>query len=203
MKECSVQWKCARILNKVDLHNVMTTRLFDLAKKDDSRFNVLCHGDMWCNNMMFKYDEDTQKLEDCLLVDFQLCHYNSPMLDLHYFIYTSTRHDVKLTKVDHILHFYHQQLVASLKKLGYSAKVPTLLQLQKDFLELGLFGVSAALGTFAIAVAPGGEDSELESFMKNDESGNNFKKRVFSNPIFVKAMEDLVPYFEVKGYLEG
>lgn len=33
--------------------------------------NVLCHGDLWANNILFKYDADKKPIE-CCLIDFQL-----------------------------------------------------------------------------------------------------------------------------------
>lgn len=204
-RECMRKWKCADILERRmdNWENLMIDTLFTTVKRNDARFNVLCHGDLWCNNVMFRYNEDTGRVEECLLLDFQMCNYNTPMLDLQYFIYSSTQHDIKMNKVDQILQFYHQELVANLKKLGYSNKPPTLLQLQKDFLEVGNFGVVTAFGTFCVAVAPPGDDAEIDSFFRNDEVGDNFKRRLYSNPAYVKAIEDLVPFFEMKGLLDG
>lgn len=204
MKECYRQWKCADIMAKHEdtMDTLMVEKVFDVVQRKDERFNVLCHGDLWANNVMFKYNEDTEKVEECILVDFQMSFYNSPMLDLIYFIYSSTQHQLKLHKVDHIIQFYHQQLVANLKKLGYSKKPPTLLSLQRDYLELGLFGVVVSFGTFTIAVAPPGEDADMANFMKEDETGNNFTRRLYSNPAYVEAMNDLIPYFEMKGFLD-
>lgn len=156
-RESMMKWKCWNILQKYEdrWKDIFIDFMIRSVRKDESRFNVLCHGDLWCNNVMFRYNEDTGKVEDCLLVDYQMCFYNTPMLDLQYFIYTSLQHEVKMNQVDHVLQYYHQQLVSSLKKLGYSKRPPTLLQLQKDFLDVGIFGLLSAFGTFGIAVAPG------------------------------------------------
>lgn len=204
-RESMMKWKCWNILQKYEhrWNDLFIDLMMKAMEMDDSRFNVLCHGDLWCNNVMFRYNEDTGKVEDCLLVDYQMCFYNTPMLDLQYFIYTSLEHDLKMNQVDHVLQYYHQQLVASLKTLGYSKRPPTLLQLQKDFLEVGIFGLFSAFGTFGIAVAPPADDADLENFFNSNEAGDNFKRRLYSNPIYVKAMEDLVPYFDMKGYFDG
>lgn len=202
MKEVTQNWKCGKILEKYEkeMHDLFTDKIFDLVKRNNSRFNVLCHGDLWSNNLMYKYDEETGKVTECLLVDLQMCHHNTPMVDLQYFIYSSLQQECRLTKVDHILQYYHQQLVANLKKLGFKGKLPTLLQFQKDFLEIGPLGLNTAFGTLTVALAPSSDDSDLASIMKDISA---FRRRVMTNPSYVKVIEELVPYFERKGILQG
>lgn len=167
----------------------------------DSRFNVLCHGDMWCNNIMFKYNA-CGSVEDCVLVDFQICQYNTPMIDLHYFIVSSLHNDIRVSKIDYVISYYHCELVKNLKKLGYKKPMPTLLQFQKDFLATGSYGLATAFGTLAIALCPPSEDADLSSFLGDSAAANNFKMGMYGNPGYLKALEELVPYFERKGYFE-
>lgn len=205
VKESMATWKCQETVAELpeDFRGKMLEKMFEIIERDDSRFNVLLHGDLWCNNLMFRYNADDGAVEDCLLVDYQMVNYNSPMLDLQYLIYTSVAHDLKMNSVDEIIHYYHQQLVANLQKLGYEEKrIPKLLDLQKDFLNLGLYGVVTAFGTFAVMVAPGGDDSDLETIWTKEEAGVQLKRRMYSNPIYVKAMEELLPVFHRKGYFE-
>lgn len=53
-------------------------RAFDC---DEGDLHVLNHGDLWTNNLMFKYDESGKPI-DAVLLDFQFASYGSPALDL-------------------------------------------------------------------------------------------------------------------------
>lgn len=60
--------------------------LFNLILKtiefdESSPLNVLCHGDMWSNNLMFKYSEDGS-VSDLKTVDYQLLFYGTPAKDI-------------------------------------------------------------------------------------------------------------------------
>ncbi|KAJ9590309.1 hypothetical protein L9F63_027852, partial [Diploptera punctata] len=71
------------------LHSLEDTLVPDMRKAiamDDSGYNVLNHGDLWLNNIMFRYNEDSQQVQDVRFVDYQLSYYSSPVVDLFYFL---------------------------------------------------------------------------------------------------------------------
>lgn len=204
LKDFLKDLKCAPALAKLfDNHKTLIEANTASAVRRRDRFNVLCHGDMWSNNVMFRYSESGD-VEECMLVDFQMGFYSSPMLDLHYFIVNSLSHEDKTSQVDHIVYLYHKQLAKNLRSLGYKGKIPSLLELQQDFLETGGFGVFTLISVLPVITAPSSDDSTLDNLTSQSESDQSLviKRRMYTNPIFTQSLEELIPYYERKGYLE-
>ncbi|XP_019618094.1 PREDICTED: uncharacterized protein LOC109465326 [Branchiostoma belcheri] len=69
---------------------------------------VLCHGDCWNDNIMFKYAQGLPV--SAMLLDWQHACYRRPSYDLAcLLVYTTTR-ELRLNHTDNILYHYHQQL---------------------------------------------------------------------------------------------
>lgn len=202
MREVASAWDCRAAMHRfLDTYKEkMLDRVFQLIDKyrEERRFVVLCHGDFWCNNVMFRYDERDIP-EQCLLLDFQLANFNSPAFDLNYFIFTSLRKDLKLSHIDHLIHFYHKELVLNLVKLKYIGEVPTLSALHREFQDIGAFALNSTYGTLCAVLAPSGMDADMNSLLGDDDKSKQFRRQLFSNPLYVEALEELIPYFERKG----
>lgn len=95
---------------------------------DDADFNVLNHCDCWTNNIMFQYGEAGQLL-DTYFVDLAMPKYGSPAQDLIYFILSSLQADIKIKQFDHLIQYYHENLVENLELLKYPKAKPTLKEL--------------------------------------------------------------------------
>lgn len=68
--------------------DVIENRWFDvwsaalsLADPSSEYRNVICHRDLWNNNLMFHYRDENQP-DDCVLVDFQAIRYQPPAGDI-------------------------------------------------------------------------------------------------------------------------
>lgn len=103
-------------------------------------FNVLNHGDCWLSNIMFTYDQSTGKLTDTYLVDYQLPKYGTVAIDLLYFLISSPQLELKVNKFDYFIKYYYDQLIAHLKLLSYSKKLPTLIDIHTSLMKHGIWG---------------------------------------------------------------
>lgn len=103
--------------------------------------NVLVHGDVWTNNVMFKYCAKTGKPTDVLLIDFQYSFWGSPAIDLHHFFNTSLKEPLRLSHQDVLFQMYHQIFVETLTKLNYQSNpIPSLKKFLLHAEEKRFFG---------------------------------------------------------------
>ncbi|GLV39607.1 uncharacterized protein CBL_08326 [Carabus blaptoides fortunei] len=151
--------------------------IFEKVVKGSERragFNVLNHGDLWVNNILFKYDSNGDPV-DCKFVDFQFSVYTSPAIDLQYFIYTSVKQEIERTQLNRLLDCYYEELVKQLKKLNYpKEKIPTLEWIRKDFSDRSLYGFAAAFTVLPIVKAPPRKDATFDEIFKSDNEDADY-----------------------------
>lgn len=78
-------------------------------------YSVICHGDCWNNNTMFRLDEDGKAIE-LRLLDFQIVRYASPVLDLVFYIFCNTVKELRDQHYESFLKVYHESLSKHLKR---------------------------------------------------------------------------------------
>lgn len=80
------------------MQDSMVELLGRTTKRNENGLNVLAHGDLWLNNIMFKEHSNIVRF-----LDFQLANFTSPAVDLHLFICSSATLDVRMHHVDTLL----------------------------------------------------------------------------------------------------
>ncbi len=81
------------------------------------RYRVLCHGDSYFNNMLFR-KEPSSGAVSAALFDLSMAKWATPANDLAYFFFLSTSPDFRTDNLDDLLRFYHDRFTEALGKLG-------------------------------------------------------------------------------------
>ncbi len=64
---------------------------------------IICHGDCWSNNLMFRYDSETGKPCEVILVDLQLPVETCVVNDLVYVTYACTDLELRENHTDELI----------------------------------------------------------------------------------------------------
>lgn len=172
-----------------------------------SYVHVLNHGDCHFKNMMFKRTDG--KLDDIMLLDFQLSVWSTPAVDLIYALYNTVSIDTREEHRDDLITFYHQELVACLNKFGYLRKPPTMHQIQMEILKCGHleFLLAATFVPFMcvemseiMEMPAEGEGFEMD-FTDTDKLAESFRK-CYLTPVYVKFITNNLPKFIHKGLVD-
>ncbi|XP_067006999.2 uncharacterized protein [Anabrus simplex] len=92
-------------------------QMYELVKPSTKYRNVLCHGDLWANNALFRY-EGTNPV-DVRIVDFQLARYTPAALDVMSFLHLTTSREFRSSYSLKLRSVYHQSLGQELSRHGY------------------------------------------------------------------------------------
>lgn len=132
-----------------------------LCTEGTNSIDVLIHGDLQLNNVMFQYDKKGKLIDLALVklelvymleisikilptfsqIDFQSTQYQaSPIFDLLRFIYTSTEDHIKFYQLDALLKRYYDTLNQTLIKFAYKGRIPTMFEFYQDYIQKSFYG---------------------------------------------------------------
>ncbi|CAH1392392.1 unnamed protein product [Nezara viridula] len=148
-------------------------RIKECGNFDDNTFKCLNHGDGWNNNMMFKHDWEGRPVE-MRFVDFQVPHYNSPCMDVTYFLYSSVNPSVRHQNLNSLIELYHESLTSSLERFGYKGSKPSLEDINNGMERLVFYGTCLFTSTFPCVLTERTDAMDLGLIFKtNGEEGYN------------------------------
>ncbi|KAJ8925785.1 hypothetical protein NQ315_009635 [Exocentrus adspersus] len=137
-------------IGKLELYEVCNSILqkdpgdlmLGLLKTDEAQSAVL-HGDCWNNNFLFKYKVENNKMFplQVAIVDWQLARLHSPVLDLSYFLY-STSSEEQLERFDELLEGYYSSFSSTIRELGCEPEeLYSFTTLKEHWKKYSLFGI--------------------------------------------------------------
>jgi thiamine kinase-like enzyme len=168
--------------------------------EDHFGFNVLNHGDLWINNMMFKYD--CGKPIDVKFVDFQNSHFGNPGQDLNYFFVSSVDNDSR-NNYDCLIKLYHSILEDRLNELEYDQFIPSLEDVHvtlKRFKDISIISPVLILPTVKLDKKTSAEMSP-ENLADKKTSGEG-RSVMYKNKIYEEALVDVLKFLERIDHLD-
>lgn len=166
-----------------DLEEILTTKL------GMGKFNVVCHGDCWNNNVLFRYDDEGRPLE-VMLLDLQLCRRASPATDLNYLLYTSLTGDVRKPNLEKFLASYYATFAAILNAADFGGDdYPSEEETKEDFREHNVVAAVFAMMIVPMVLMESDDVPELSTLTDDnlDDVMDEFKgqalKLLDSNPL--------------------
>ncbi|XP_055695949.1 uncharacterized protein LOC129797409 [Lutzomyia longipalpis] len=162
-------------------------------------FNVLCHADFHIKNMMFiKNKEDIDKI---FLLDFQMCFWGTPALDVTYLLYAIGNASVRQRRGE-LVRIYHNAFTDYLNRLGCLRKGPSLLELNIDLVKVGhleiLLGL-CFLPFFCLDFTKVEMDAVIEP---TPEMLLELQRMIYKNPEVIAILKEVLPVLLYKGVLD-
>lgn len=143
VKSFSKHSKNSRLMNIVEKswYNIWSTAL-SLSACSSKHRNVVCHRDLWNNNILFHYDKATSQPDDCVIVDFQAVRCQPPAGDVMVLLYCNLEPKFREQNLETFLNYYHQKLNLNLSSFGIlTDKIPTKESFLASAKEQRLWGL--------------------------------------------------------------
>ncbi|XP_055678330.1 uncharacterized protein LOC129787056 [Lutzomyia longipalpis] len=171
--------------------------LLDMYKPNpEPGFNVLCHSDFHIKNMMFiKKNADIDKI---LLLDFQMCFWGSPALDVLYLLYVIGNASVRQRRGE-MVSIYHNTFTDYLNQLGCLRQGPTLLELNIELLKLAPFELIMGIWMLPIFSLDLSQFDAAAIDNPTPEVLANMQKMIFKIPPIVEILKEVLPPLYYKG----
>ncbi|RLU25036.1 hypothetical protein DMN91_003128 [Ooceraea biroi] len=178
-----------------DLVRSACEQVYHAMRPSCTKANVVSHGDLWGNNLMFNNDIPPK----CLLVDYQLLRYSPLAHDVAQFLYLCTDRNFRETRESAMLHHYYETLCETLNAHEIrDARRPAWLEVVDGMEEQRLAAVITAVVYFPTVLM----DEELGARVMNDPATyaeyyfRNRKEFVLSNmkkdPLYERRISEAV-----------
>lgn len=186
--------------------------------------NVICHGDLWVNNIMFKssvanttgsYSQHSGQSNcipcDVKFFDLQAMRYTSPVFDILHFIYTSTKRDLRESYTKHLLETYclalsadfEKQFIHSLAELDTLRSIFSLHNITEEYYSHVLYGLAICMWIIPAVTFDPNNIPNLDVISEMNKSSKDIKWTQKLTPEYHSRLKDLALEFYHNGYLNS
>lgn len=181
-----------KIKKMLENHNEKGLKTF--TPNSTNGYCVLNHGDFHSKNMMYT-NMMSPKDSEILVIDFQLCIYGTPAIDLFYAKYMMTNSDRR----DELISYYYNVFADCLNKMGFKGKIPTFEDLQNELKNNGYYDVLLAISGLPFQVI---ELADIFEDLFDPVKSVAIRKSFYTDPKVQNQLKKLLPIFLEKGYFD-
>ncbi|EDW70212.1 uncharacterized protein [Drosophila virilis] len=169
-------------------------------------FSVICHGDLWVNNLMFR-----SQPEEVIFFDLQAMRRTSPVFDILHFIYTSTRRQLRDVHTDTLLAAYAEALRKELGQqlrhtpaanhLSELCETFSLQRLSEDYVRHVHYGLAISMWILPAVTFDPNNIPDLDAISELNLNGKEINCTLKLTPEYHLRIRELALEFYEHGYL--
>lgn len=173
------------------------------AAQADDGFQVLCHGDLWSNNILFRRDQ-RDNFVDVRLLDFQQVCNGSLCIDLCMLLHGGSNENLTAADWDDLLQHYYGIFKTTLRKLGFTEqRIPSLTALHMRMLEFTICeAYTSLLMIGGRSLEKTSEVDPVAHYLQDEPESRQFRLEAFLNPRCTKYLHFLLNFYERKGVFD-
>lgn len=131
-----------------------------------------------------------------------MSYYGSPILDVSYFLFSSSNECICSTEFELLFDYYCDQLITTMAKLDLASNlIPSKQQLYDEFNMRGCYGALFSLFSVPLRVCSTLKRDAVQRFLGNNETDHEFRQQLYSNQHARKLLANLLHYFDEKSLL--
>ncbi|XP_016973176.1 uncharacterized protein LOC108040278 [Drosophila rhopaloa] len=173
----------------------------------DASHSVICHGDLWVNNIMFRAEP-----EEVIFFDLQAMRRSSPVFDILHFIYTSTRRQLRDVHTDTMLAAYSEALGQELRyqledtpaaeRLEELCEAFSLQRLSADYVRQVHYGLAIGMWILPAVTFDPNNLPNLDVMSEQNLTGKEIKcTQTLTSEYHLRIRELVMEFYEL-GYLQ-
>lgn len=173
--------------------------------ESDGGYRVLNHGDLWSNNMLFRYNDPTAAdpaVTDVVFVDLQISFYSSPGVDLNYVLSNCPNYETR-GRLDELIRTYYRSFEATLRQLGYSP-VPSLEQVRREIRRMEFFSLVSIVSVLPIVLMDQTDElvADFESLVDGGETAEKAREIQYNGVNYQRIVRPMLVEFDQRGLLD-
>lgn len=200
-----------KILKKLKgpkLFNIMRNHVTN----SEDRWNVIVHGDLWINNIMFHYGKNG-RVNYAKFVDLQTLRYSNLVCDILMVLYSSTKYMMRQQYFDELIDIYRNSLIDTLRehlKGSYSCELAELEEIyttdniKQEIARRSLFGLGFSCWVLpAITFVANVKDIDsLLNSLNDSDKHDEIMESMKSHEYHIRV-RDIMRDFKQRGYLDN